>query len=127
MEIILVEDDDTPEYPNPAEVGASVLVTGTLCTNNSVGGTEVLKHSGTQCTVTKAFWDYETGWRYHGRVEDAASIEEFRKQSTSEFTPEYYREKHPENPSLYERVLKASERFDPGYVYFSEHDFEKRV
>lgn len=126
MEIILIDDNQPPEYPSPAELGESVLVTGTLCTNNTSGGTEILKHNGTQCVVTKAFWDYETGWRYHGRVEDAAALKTFREQATTGFTPDHYREKYPNNPDLYERAKKASEDFDPGYVYFSEHDLDKR-
>jgi hypothetical protein len=126
MEIILIDDDQPPEYPSPAEVGKAVMVAGTLCTNNSSGGTEILKHNGTQCIVTKAFWDYETGWRYHGHVEDTAAIEAFREQATTGLTPESYREKYPNNPDLYERAKKAAKEFDPGYVYFSEHDLDKR-
>ncbi|MBY3433616.1 hypothetical protein HFN89_05585 [Rhizobium laguerreae] len=126
MEIILIDDDQPPEYPSPAEVGESVLVTGTLCTSNTSGGTEILKHNGTPCVVTKAFWDYETGWRYHGRVEDAAALEVFRAQATTAFTPEHYLKEYPNNPDLYERAKKAAKDFDPGHVYFSEHDLDKR-
>lgn len=119
-------DFETPEYESPADVGDSVLVTGTLCTNNSVGGTEILEHEETTCVVTKKFWDYETGWRYHGRVVDDASIESFRAQSTSEFTPDDYREKYPDQLHLYESAKAALEKFDPSYVYFSEHDLAAR-
>ncbi|MCS4089264.1 hypothetical protein [Rhizobium sp. BK176] len=126
MEIILIDDNQPTEYPSPAALGESVLVTGTLCTNNTSGGTAILEHAGTQCVVTKAFWDYETGWRYHGRVDDAAALDAFREQATTRFTPESYREKYPNNPDLYERAKKAADEFDPGYVYFSEHDLAKR-
>lgn len=126
MEIILIDDDQTPEYPSPAEVGEVVVVTGTLCNKNDVGGTTILEHDGVSCIVTKSFWDYETGWRFHGRVEDAAAAEVFRQQATTGFKPEEYREKYPANPKLYEDVKKAAEEFDPAYVYFSEHDFARR-
>jgi len=113
---------DEPDYPAPCRVGETVLVTGTLCSTNSVGGTEMLQHGGTECVVRKAFWDYETGWRFHGRVVDEAATEEFRRQATCEFTPDHYREKYPTQPQLYERVKAAHDAFDPGYVFFSEHD-----
>jgi len=125
MDIIPVEDDDTPDYPSPVAVGDTVTVSGTLTTRNSVGGTETLEHAGTECTVTKAFWDYEAGWRYHGRVADTAATEEFRRQATCEFTPESYRELYPNQPHLYERAKSALEKFDPGYVFFSEHDLAR--
>ncbi|MCZ7861043.1 hypothetical protein O9X98_06455 [Agrobacterium salinitolerans] len=125
MDIILI-DDETPEYPSPAEVGEAVVVTGTLCNTNSAGGTTILKHDGVRCVVTKAFWDYETGWHYHGRVEGEADVEAFRAQSTSVFTPGHFKEKFPNNPNLYEEAVKACETFDPGYVYFSEHDFARK-
>lgn len=120
------EDFEMPDYPSPVEVGDTVTVHGTLCTNNSVGGTEILEHDGIECRVTKAFWDYETGWRFHGRVVDPAAVEDFRVQATSEFTPEFYREKYPNQPEHYERVKVAFENFDPGHVYFSEHDLAPR-
>lgn len=122
MEIMLITDDMPPEYPSPVEVGETVFVSGTLCNTNTSGGTTILEHSGATCVVTKSFWDYETGWRFHGRVVDEANVQSFREQSTTRFTPEYYKEKYPTSPSLYEDAKKASEAFDPGYVYFSEHD-----
>lgn len=114
--------EDEPDYPAPCNDGDTVLVTGTLCNSNSNGGTTILQHGGTECVVTKSFWDYETGWRFHGRVADEEAADDFRRQSTSEYTPEYYREKYPDQPEHYERVKAANEAFDPGYVYFSEHD-----
>lgn len=121
-EDFIIEDDfEEPEYPSPAEVGDTVTVTGTLTTVNSSGGTESLKHDGVECVVTKAFWDYEAGWRFHGRVVDEAKLEDFRAQATSEYTPDYWKEKYPDQPHHYERSKAALESFDPGYVYFSEH------
>jgi len=113
---------EAPEYPSPYAVGETVSVAGTLVTNSSVGGTVLLEHDGVECTITKAFWDYEVGWRYHGTVIDRELVEAFRVQATSEFTPEDYREKYPNNPDLYESAVAAAAKFDPSYVYFCEHD-----
>lgn len=127
-EEFIIEDDfiEDPEYPSPIKDGDVVTVHGTLCNTNSSGGTTILKHDGVECRVTKSFWDYETGWGYHGRVVDRASIEDFRAQSLTEFDPEYYRATYPNQPEHYERAKAAHEGFDPGYVYFSEHDLSPR-
>ncbi|NTF23490.1 hypothetical protein G6L37_34535 [Agrobacterium rubi] len=96
--------EDEPEYPAPCAVGDVVNVTGTFCNSNSVGGTEILEHAGTDCVVTKSFWDYKAGWRFHGRVVEEDAIEDFRRQATAEFGAEQYREKYPNQPEQYERV-----------------------
>jgi hypothetical protein len=127
-EDFIIEEDflEDPEYPSPISDGNVVTVHGTLCNTNSCGGTTILKHDGVECQVTKSFWDYETGWGYHGRVVDPDLVEDFRAQSWSDLDPEYYREKYPNQPEHYEGVKAAHEKFDPGYVYFSEHDLAPR-
>jgi hypothetical protein len=119
-------DFDSPDYASPCEIGDVVMVTGTLCTSYTNGGTAILKHSGTECEVTKSFWDYETGWGFHGRVVDPATVEDFRAQSASSLTAEQFLEKHPNDRKHFEDILKANEKYDPGYVYFSEHDLAPR-
>ena len=61
-----------------------------------------------------------------GDVVDEDATEAFRGQATSSFTPEHYREKYPENSQLYEDAVKAAREFDPGYVYFREHDIARK-
>ncbi len=63
---------DEPDYPSPyvanPQTGDMVLVSGYAYTNES-GGTAL--HKGTaKVKLTKGWWDYETGWRYHGRCAD---------------------------------------------------------
>ena len=113
----------TPAYESPVEVSDEVLVTGTVCATNDVGGTCILKHDGLSCRVTKKFWDYETGWRYHGVALDESAVAEIRRQATTEFTPAHYREKYPDASELIESAERAFAAFDPSKVYFSEHDF----
>lgn len=115
--------EDTPSYPSPCNIGDEVTVSGTLCVTNSVGGTTILEHDGTVTVkVTKAFWDYETGWRFHGKVAPGPVVDEFRRQATSRYTAEDYRRMYPGNPELATTAEKAAHDFDPSKLYFSEHD-----
>ncbi len=113
---------DRPSYPCPLDLGEEALVTGTLCVTNSSGGTTIVEHAGMTCRVTKSFWDYECGWRFHGTLVDPADLEEVRRQGTTGIDPEAYREKYPANPELYTSAVEAARSFDPGHIYFSEHD-----
>lgn len=120
--------DEEPEYPSLASVGQRVrLKPGTLYFNNDVGGTSDLAHDGCFVEVTKSFWDYETGWRYHGRILDPALIERVRQAGTTGYTPEHYAEHYPNNPKLAEDARRARDVFDPTRVYFSEHEVVTRV
>lgn len=57
-------DIDEPTHPSPFAIGEDVEVTGLICAKNDVGGTTVVKHAGMTCKVTRAFFDYEVGWRF---------------------------------------------------------------
>lgn len=115
-------DFEKPTHDQPVQVGEVVDVVGLICNRNDVGGTTILENPGVECRVEKAFWDYETGWRFHGRVIDDKVVENFRKQAMTGYTPEHYKTQYPANVALYEDALKAQREFDPSYVYFSEHD-----
>ncbi len=80
-------DFEKPTHDQPVQVGEVVDVVGLICNRNDVGGTTILENPGVECRVEKAFWDYETGWRFHGRVIDEKVVENFRKQATTGFTP----------------------------------------
>ena len=115
-------DPDTPSYQNPVEVGQEIVVTGTLAVTNSAGGTTIVKHDGILCRVTKAFWDYECGWRYHGTPVDESDLTEIRRQGTADIDLESLRLKYPEATELHDRAAAAQRNFDPAKIYFSEHD-----
>lgn len=116
---------DHPSYPSPVNVGDRVVVSGTISIINTSGGTTVLDHDGVECQVTKAFWDYEAGWRYHGRVLNVDATDSFREQGDTGIAPEVYREKYPARLDLYKSALTAAETYDPGYVYFCEFDISR--
>lgn len=118
-------DHETPSYESPANVGDRVTLaaSGTVCTSYDSGGTCILNLGGNdlEVTVTKAFWDYETGWRFHGRAE-GPFVEEFRRQATSGYTAEHYRKEYANAPELAADTERAFREFDPAKVYFSEFD-----
>lgn len=122
-------DHESPNYDSPAEVGEKVILSasGTVCTHYDSGGTCILRLEGSdlEVTVTKAFWDYETGWRFHGRAEGPI-IEEFRRQATSGYTPEHYRKQYANAPELAADTERAFSEFDPAKVYFSEFDLKSQ-
>lgn len=73
--------------------------------------------------VIDGFYDYETGYRYKGKIMDERLVEEFKKIGTTGFKPEDY--KKYKDKSIYEDALKASENYNPALVYFSEFDVIK--
>jgi hypothetical protein len=109
-------------YTCPCKEGEEIQVSGTLCVTNDVGGTTILDlPEELTVTVTKAFWDYETGWRFHGRASGPV-LEVIRQQATTGYTADHYREKYPGNPQLAIDAEKAAREFDPSKIYFSEFD-----
>jgi hypothetical protein len=120
-------DYEAPSYDSPASVGDLVILaaSATVCTSYDSGGTCILDLDGKELevTVTKAFWDYETGWRFHGRAEGPI-VEEFRRQATSGYTPEHYRKEFANAPELAADAERAFREFDPAKVYFSEFDLK---
>lgn len=75
--------------------------------------------------VISGYYDYETGYRYKGKISNERLLEEFRKIGTTGYTPEHY--KKYENKKLYEDTKKAAEEYDPSIVYFSEFDVIKKL
>lgn len=73
--------------------------------------------------VIDGFYDYETGYRYKGKITDERLVEEFKKFGTAGFKPEDY--KKYKDKSIYKDTLKASENYNPALVYFSEFDVIK--
>lgn len=73
--------------------------------------------------VIDGFYDYETGYRYKGKITDERLLEEFKKFGTTGFKPEDY--KKYKDKSIYEDTLKASENYNPALVYFLEFDVIK--
>lgn len=110
-------DFEEPDYPCCAETGEIVVVTETVCIRNDVGGTTILEGEDSwRIEVIKSFWDYECGWRFHGRLLDDKQVESARQQGTTGYGPKDY-ERNPEHAA---EVAEAQENFDPSYCYFSE-------
>lgn len=124
QEEIIGDDGLPPSHRSPVSVGDEVNIVGMLCASNSSGGTEILKHDGIQCRVTKVMWDYETGWRYHGTPVDPAGLELVRTQTQSQYDPDWYRQNRPDDAEGLARAVAALEKYDPSKVYFSEFDLE---
>ena len=61
------------------EVGDYVLVNGFTYTNMT-GGTEVVM-CDTECRITKAWEDYECGWRYHAIPIDNRTLDGLSKEN----------------------------------------------
>lgn len=122
---ILIDNENIPAHPSPLKVGDCVLVTGLLYLTNSRGGTEMLRDANIPCTVTKAFWDYETGWIYHGTPTETSDVERLRALGTSEFGPDWQRKNHPNDAAGLAHAVKALAEFDPTKVVFWEHDIKK--
>lgn len=122
---LIIDEPTEPDYPAPFAVGDEVDVSGTLATTNSAGGTEIIRHSGVRCRITKAWWDYETGWRYRGTPLDPKDVSEIRQQATSEYGPAWYRKNRPEDLEGLRRSIEAERAFDPSNVGFSEHDIAR--
>lgn len=73
--------------------------------------------------VIDGFYDYETGYRYKGKIMNEKLLEEFNNFGTTGFKPDDY--KKYKNKSIYEDALKASKNYNPAIVYFSEFDVVK--
>lgn len=63
--------EDFPDYDNPFPVGKVVNLTHHEY-DNKFGGTEL--GGPIRAKITKAFWDYETGWNYKGIPTRSKSI-----------------------------------------------------
>ncbi len=115
---------DEPAYPSPLKVGDEAMVYGTIAVDNDVGGTCLVEHdgSGVAVVVTKAFWDYETGWNFHGTVASKEALDEIRRQATTGYEPEHYRQYEKVNPGIVAQTEEARRAFDPSTLKFSEHD-----
>lgn len=120
-----VRNAQTPAYSSPLKVGDRAMVTGLLCLTNSLGGTAMVENANMPCTVTKAFWDYETGWRFHGTPTEASDVERLRAVGTTEIGPDWYRKNMPNDSTGLALAVKSLEEFDPTKVFFSEHDIKK--
>lgn len=69
--------------------------------------------------ITSGFYDYETGYKYKGKLLDNDLIEDFRKIGTTSYEPEDY--KKYGNKS-YEETKLAAKNYDSSIIYFSEFD-----
>lgn len=116
---------DAPAYESPLKIGDNATVYGTIAVDYDVGGTCLVEHdgSGVEVKVTTAFWDYETGWIFHGVVSGPV-LDEIRRQATSGFTAEDYRQYEANNPGIVEQTMEALRKFDPSKLKFSEHDLK---
>lgn len=115
-------DPMSPAYASPLNVGDTVLVTGTICIKNSSGGTEMIRDANIVCVVTKGFWDYEAGWRFHGKVPAEADVAVLQASGLTEYGPDWYRANRPDDAAGLAKSEKALAAFDPSKVYFSEHE-----
>lgn len=114
---------EEPSRPNPYPVGTVVrLKSGAIYFSNDVGGTSFIDQPGVRAEVIHAFWDYETGWRYHGRLLEKSVIERVREEGTSGHTPETYARNCPNRADLFESAKKAMAEFDPSRIFFSEDE-----
>lgn len=113
-------DPETPDHDSPVAVGDRITVTGRISFTNQSGGTTSIPRDAVEVEVIKAFWDYEAGWRYHGRLMDDAEIDAFRAEGQSSFDADWYRQNYPDQPHLAESSAVAFASFDPAKVYFDE-------
>lgn len=118
----------TPSRSAPFDVGDAVFVHGLLAFRSTAGGTETLQLSRNRpirCRVTKSWWDYETGWRYHGEPLDEEGVERIRRKGTVDIGPDWYRENRPDDKEGLAQAEAALAAFDPRRVFFSEWDAAK--
>lgn len=118
-------DTEGAAYPCPIAVNDEIMLTGMIVATNEVGGSVVIDDQTVRVRCTKAFWDYETGWRFHGELLDKADIERVRAQTTeSKFTEAHYREKYPNSPDLWASVAKARAAYNPAKIFFDEDSLQ---
>lgn len=82
----------------------------------------MVRNANIMCLVTKAFWDYETGWRYHGTPVEASDVEKLRVIGTTKYTPDWYRENRPGDDDGLRNAETGLRNYNPAKVFFSEHD-----
>ncbi len=128
--ILAMEDAAGIDRP-PFKVG-DVGFFKAIAIQNTVGGTRLL--NGDQYSpwpgearveITRAWHDYETGWKAAGVLLDADLIEIARAAGTSIYDAEYYRRAYPDHPKLAESAQKAADRFRPEIVYVSQWDLRR--
>ena len=112
-------DPEVPDRDCPHEVGEIVHI-NRASSNNDVGGTLMLGDREFDVEIVRSFWDYETGWRFWGRLLDADDVETVKQLGVTGLN-------HPYRKDL--RGLPGFENkdpdfwiYDPARVYFSEFD-----
>lgn len=88
-----------------------------------IQSTDKLVQLPIEVEVLDKYYDYETGYRYKGKMINKDLIQEFNTFGTTGFKPEDY--KKYKNKELYEDAKKASKKYNPEIVYFSEFDVVK--
>lgn len=112
----------TQDGAAPAIEGDRVAVFK-LSIDNDVGGSEWQEFpDGVEVLIEKSFYDRETGWRFHGRIQSDEVVTQLRKLGTTGHTIEHYREKFPNSPDFADTIAGFRRNFDPSKAYFSEHD-----
>lgn len=113
---------------NPAKGIAGTVrchkqILNSVSIKNDVGGTTELPIGIYRVRITNIWRDYEVGQRCVGVLLNGNDILVAKKTGTTGYTPEYYKQKYPTNPELYQDALKAASGFDPSIVYFVAEDF----
>ena len=93
--------------------------------NTTIESHDKLVNLPIEIEVVDSFYDYETGYKYEGKITNESLISEFKKIGTTGFKPEDYKKYN--NKSLYEDALKASKTFNPSIIHFSEFDVIKLI
>lgn len=88
-----------------------------------IQSTDKLVQLPIEVEVLDKYYDYETGYRYKGKMINKELIKDFDTFGTTGFKPEDY--KKYKNKELYEDAKKASKNYNPEIVYFSEFDVVK--
>lgn len=74
--------------------------------------------------VLDNYYDYETGYRYKGKLINKDLKEKFNEIGITGFKPEDYIKKHA-TKEAYETAKEASKNYNPEIIYFSEFDVVK--
>lgn len=86
---------------------------------NDVGGTEIMTRNVT-VMVVKKWYDYETGWRFIGKLYNMTDVEAMRAAGVTRLKPEDYK-----SAKMIEKTLAAAEAFKTSVeVFFSEFDLQ---